>query len=66
MRKFIAMIGGMFGLAFAGAASAAVDLTAVTTAFTDLGTAQVAVGGLLLVAAVTAVTYKWVKAMLFG
>jgi len=66
MRKSIAVVSGAgLGLA-AGNASAAIDLLAVTTAFTDLGVAQVAVGGLLLVAAVTAVSYKWIKGMLFG
>lgn len=66
MRKYIAGILGASLALIAGSASAAIDLTAVTTAFGDLTTAQVAVGGLLLVAAVTAVTYKWVKGMLFG
>jgi len=63
MRKYL--IGAALLLA-AGSANAAIDLTAVTTAFGDLTTAQIAVGGLLLVAAVTAVSYKWVKGMLFG
>ena len=65
-KKAAAPVAGLFGFAYASSASAAIDLLAVTTAFTDLGVAQVAVGGLLLVAAVTAVTYKWLKGMLFG
>lgn len=66
MIKFIASISALVTGFISMAANAAIDLTAVTTAFTDLGAAQVTVGGLLLVAAVTAVTYKWVKGMLFG
>lgn len=66
MKKSIALISGAgLGLA-AGSANAAIDLTAVTTAFGELTTAQVGVGALLLVAAVTAVSYKWIKGMLFG
>mgnify|MGYP000464367614 CR=1 FL=1 len=66
MKKSLAVIFGAALSLAAGSASAAIDLTTVTAAFTDLGTAQVAVGGLLLVAAVTAVSYKWIKGMLFG
>ncbi len=48
-------------------AFAVVDLTAVTAAFnTDMIPALVAIGGLLIFAAVTAITYKWIKGMLFS
>lgn len=66
MKKILVAATGIYLGAFSMASHAVIDLTAVTTAFTDLGVAQVAVGGLLLVAAVTAVTYKWLKGMLFG
>lgn len=45
---------------------AAIDLTEATTAFGELNTSLATVGGLLISAAVVAVTFKWVKAMIFG
>lgn len=42
-----------------------IDLTAVTAQFAELTTAQVAVGGLILTAAVVAFAYSWIKAMFF-
>jgi len=42
------------------------DLTAVTAAFGDLETAIAAVGGLILSASALAVTYKWIKGMIFS
>ena len=47
-------------------AFAAIDLTAVTTAFGEMETAIGGVGALILTAAVLAVSYKWVKAAIFG
>jgi len=66
MRKILAVVSGIALALIGSSAHAVIDVTAVTTVFGDLGVAQVAVGGLLLVAAVTAVTYKWIKGMLFG
>lgn len=43
-----------------------IDTSAVTSAFTSLDTAIGVVGGLLIAAAALAVTYKWVKGMIFG
>jgi len=57
-----------FLLALASAsANAAIDLTPVTTALTtDLTASLVTVGGVLLIAAATAITFKWIKGMLFS
>jgi len=41
------------------------DLVAVTAEITGLNTAQVAVGGLILVSAAIAFSYSWIKAMFF-
>ena len=46
--------------------SGGIDTTAVTSAFTSLDTAIGVVGGLIIAAAALAVTYKWVKGMIFG
>ena len=45
---------------------AQVDLTAATTAFGNLETALAGIGALIISASVLAVTYKWVKASIFG
>lgn len=66
MRKILTAVVGSVAVLFGTAANAAIDLTAVTAAFGELSIAQIATGGLLLVAAVTAVSYKWIKGMLFG
>jgi hypothetical protein len=42
------------------------DTTGVVTALTDMGTALAAVGAAIIAAAAIAVTYKWIKGMLFG
>lgn len=42
------------------------DLTLVTAAFGDLETAIGTVGGLILSASALAVTYKWIKGMIFS
>lgn len=44
----------------------AIDTAAVTSAFGDLTTALTAVGGLIIGAAALAVTFKWVKGMIFS
>jgi len=48
------------------AAAVPIDLVDVTAQFGELNTAQIGIGGLLMIAAVIAVGYKWGKAMLFG
>lgn len=65
MKRIIALSAAGL-VAVAGPASAAIDLTAVSTAFADLSTALTTVGGLILAAAALAVTFKWVKGMIFG
>lgn len=47
-------------------AHAAIDTAAVTASFGDLTTALTAVGGLIIGAAALAVTFKWVKGMIFS
>lgn len=49
-----------------GIASAQVDLSAVETELATMPVSMATVGGGLILAAVTAVTYKWVKGALFG
>ena len=46
--------------------SGGIDTSAVTSAFGSLDTAIGVVGGLIIAAAALAVTYKWVKGMIFG
>ncbi len=43
-----------------------IDVSSVTSAFGNLDTAISTVGGLIIAAAALAVTYKWVKGMIFG
>ena len=59
------MILGATG-ALASSANAAIDVSGVTTGFGDLTTAITTVGGLILGAAVVAIAFKWIKAMLFS
>ena len=47
-------------------ASGGIDTTSVASAFASLDTAIGTVGGLIIAAAALAVTYKWVKGMIFG
>lgn len=63
---------GAVSLAVSGAAMAqtttttGIDVSSVTSAFGNLDTAISTVGGLIIAAAALAVTYKWVKGMIFG
>jgi hypothetical protein len=66
-----ALVASVFGsgLAFGqttGTTSSGIDVSSVTAAFTSLDTAIGTVGGLIIAAAALAVTYKWVKGMIFG
>ena len=81
MRKFLESAGNFARkVAAAGAAlvvgsgaalaqtttTSGIDVSSVTTAFGNLDTALTTVGGLIIAAAALAVTYKWVKGMIFG
>ena len=59
--KFAAGVGGLSALAFAGASSAAIDVTSVTTALTDAGTAVATVGAAVLVVIVGVAAYKYIR-----
>lgn len=66
-----AFVASMFGSGMAfgqtsGSTSGGISTSAVTAAFGSLDTAIGTVGGLLIAAAALAVTYKWVKGMIFG
>lgn len=67
MKRFkqIAMYGTPALLA-SGAASAAIDTTEITASFGDLTSALTTVGGLIIGAAALAITFKWVKGMIFS
>ena len=65
---FVASVFGS-GLAYGqttGTTSSGIDVSSVTSAFGNLDTAIGTVGGLIIAAAALAVTYKWVKGMIFG
>ncbi len=59
------LVAGM-GVALAQTATTGIDVSSVTSAFGNLDTALTTVGGLIIAAAALAVTYKWVKGMIFG
>lgn len=59
--KFLTVSGLAAGAASVNAEVPAEVSTAMGTLGTDIGT----VGGLLIVAAVTAMTFRWLKAMFF-
>jgi hypothetical protein len=48
------------------AASAAIDVSAVSASFADITTALTTVGGLIIGAAALAIGFKWVKGMIFS
>ena len=69
MRKYLAsVVAAVLSLAAvpAFALGTPIDVTEVSLQFAELNTAIIAIGGLLLIAAVLAVGYKWAKAMIFG
>ncbi len=67
MSNFLILAVLLAGVFISPTAAAAIDMSAVTTALTtDLTGSLVTVGGVLLIAAATAVTFKWIKGMLFG
>lgn len=52
---------------FSGLASAAIDVTAATTAISTDGTAAItAIGGALIGLAGVAIVFKWAKGAIFG
>ena len=66
MKQLFTFLVMAFGLFMSFSASAAIDLTTATAGFADLETALVTIGGLLISASVVAVTFKWVKGMIFS
>lgn len=64
--SFKALTGTALAAASGIAAAAPPDTTGVVTALGDMGTALAAVGAAIIAAAAIAVTYKWIKGMLFG
>jgi hypothetical protein len=66
LRNSFFRYGAIVSLLATGSANAAIDTAAITTAFGDLTTAIGVVGGLIIGAAALAVSYKWVKGMIFG
>lgn len=61
-----AVLFGVPALLASGMASAAIDTTEITASFGDLTTALTTVGGLIIGAAALAITFKWVKGMMFS
>lgn len=55
------MAAGLSALAFAGSSMAAIDVTSVTTALTDAGTAVATVGAAVLVVIVGVAAYKYIR-----
>lgn len=67
----VALTASVFGSGMAygqttGTTSGGINVSSVTAAFGSLDTAIGTVGGLIIAAAALAVTYKWVKGMIFG
>jgi len=61
MKRNLAGVGLLSGLAFAPYASAVLDVTSVTAAITDAGTAGATVGLAVLVMIVGIKLFKWVR-----
>lgn len=59
--KSAAAAAGLSALAFAGSSFAAIDVTSVTTALTDAGTAVATVGAAVLVVIVGVAAYKYIR-----
>ena len=59
--KGAAAVAAISGLAFAGSSMAAIDVTSVTTALTDAGTAVATVGAAVLVVIVGVAAYKYIR-----
>ena len=70
MKKFNQLkkyfVAGTVAIAASGTANAQVDLTAVEAELATMPASMAVIGGGLILAAVTAITYKWVKGALFG
>ncbi len=61
-----ALVAGMGAALAQTTTTTGIDVSSVTSAFGNLDTAISTVGGLIIAAAALAVTYKWVKGMIFG
>lgn len=59
--KVIKFVVGIFAASAAGLSQAAVDVTAVTAAIGDAGTAAATVGAAVLVMVVGIKVYKWIR-----
>jgi hypothetical protein len=66
MQKLMKYGSGLGALLVAGSSQAAIDVTAAMAEINDLPTVIATVGAALLVAAGTAVAYKWAKATFFS
>jgi uncharacterized membrane protein len=67
IKNIVKYVGSGAAVLAANSASAAIDVTAATTAITTDGTAAItAVGGALIGLAGIAVVFKWVKGAIFG
>ncbi|ADQ27589.1 hypothetical protein HI806_10370 [Ralstonia solanacearum] len=61
IKRLAVVAAGVGGAVAAGAANAAIDLTAVTTAIGDAGTAVGTIGSAVLVVIVGIAVYMWVR-----
>lgn len=61
MKKRLFAVAGLSALGFAGSASAAIDVAAVTSALGDAGTAAGTVGAAVLVVIVGIKAFKYIK-----
>lgn len=59
--KSVAIVAGLSAAMFAGSSFAAIDVTSVTTALTDAGTAVATVGAAVLVVIVGVAAYKYIR-----
>ncbi|MCT8878652.1 major capsid protein [Shewanella xiamenensis] len=67
MKKYLVSVVALGSAVAASSASAAIDVTAATTAITTDGSAALtAVGGAMLGLAAIAVVFKWAKGAIFG
>jgi hypothetical protein len=64
MNKFFKKSAAVVAGLAAGAANAAIDVSAVTAATTDAGTAVATIGGAVLVVYVGIKAYKWIRGAL--
>jgi len=61
LKNKLAAVAGLAGATLAGSSMAAIDVTSVTTALTDAGTAVATVGAAVLVVIVGVAAYKYIR-----